>query len=84
MPRVPDFERAECLGVDTELFFPTSFADWDASKVAIQAICNRCPIKEPCLDYALTVKVYGIWAGTSEVERKQMRRRLNITAESIC
>jgi hypothetical protein len=32
-------------------------------------ICNSCPVKALCRDYALSTKVYGIWGGTTFEER---------------
>lgn len=36
-----------------------------------KAICSSCPVRQECLDYALSIKEpHGIWGGLSEVERK--------------
>jgi WhiB family redox-sensing transcriptional regulator len=35
-----------------------------------------CPVAEPCLEYALeTNQRAGIWGGTTEEERKSLRRK---------
>ncbi len=65
--------RAACLGMDTELFFPRR-----AEQVPpeVRDACNRCPVRGPCLDYALPrFDLLGVWGGTSALERKQMRRQ---------
>ena len=38
-------------------------------------ICNRCPVKEPCLEQALERgERFGIWGGKSERERRAIRK----------
>ena len=40
-------------------------------------VCGECPAKTPCLEFALeTNQDAGIWGGTSEEERRAMRRAL--------
>jgi len=34
-----------------------------------KGICQRCPIRLVCRDYALSTRVSGIWGGTTEAER---------------
>ncbi|MEU1185718.1 WhiB family transcriptional regulator [Streptomyces sp. NPDC005820] len=70
-------ERAACLHVeDPDLFFPIgvsglTFAQVDAAKT----VCARCPVVKQCLDWALLVgHVEGIWGGTTESERRALRR----------
>jgi len=42
---------------------------------AVQAMCGRCPVREECIAYALERDVLvGIWGGTTELERRAMRR----------
>ena len=39
-------------------------------------VCARCPVREPCLDYALSHAItHGIWAGLAERERRALRSR---------
>jgi len=64
-------------GVECEdyqaLFFPEDIPDYDYREAAIEAakiLCNRCPIKKICFEYALeTNQEYGIWGCTSADER---------------
>ncbi len=40
-----------------------------------QAVCDSCPSKDPCLQFALmTNQDTGIWGGTSEEERRKLRK----------
>lgn len=34
-----------------------------------KGICESCPIRVRCRDYALSTRVSGIWGGTTEAER---------------
>ena len=62
---------AACLGTDPDIFFP----EGTVSPLAKQ-ICGGCPVKEPCLEYALQNKEkFGIWGGTSERERRRIARQ---------
>jgi hypothetical protein len=55
-----------------ELFFP----EQGKSSNAGRALCRCCPVSRECLEYALRFDADGIWAGTSPLERRGMRRRL--------
>ncbi len=40
-----------------------------------QAVCEGCPVRWPCLDYALADEsLDGVWGGTTTKERKRLRR----------
>lgn len=54
-----------------DLFFPTR---GEATREA-RDICAECPARAACLDHGLAEKV-GIWGGTSERERRRLRRKL--------
>ena len=60
----------------SELFFPvcSSMKAIKQSNEA-KAICNECVVKIDCLEYAiLTNQDSGVWGGTTEEERKSLRR----------
>ncbi|MEV5319913.1 WhiB family transcriptional regulator [Streptomyces sp. NPDC052687] len=72
-------ERAECRNEDPDLFFPigTSGPALMQTEQA-KAVCRRCPVREPCLQWALdTDQSIGVWGGTSETERRTLKRRVN-------
>jgi WhiB family redox-sensing transcriptional regulator len=71
-------EQANCLGVDPELFFPVGQINATTEKT-LNRICMKCEILNDCLNYALNVKVDGYWAGTTEAQRKDLRRFFHIT-----
>jgi WhiB family redox-sensing transcriptional regulator len=66
---------AECKGMDPELFHPNRGEDTAAAK----AVCAECLSRVECLEYALANnEKVGIWGGTSERERRALRRELNL------
>ena len=65
-------ERANCLGVDPDLFFP----ERGASTKEAKSVCGGCEVKMECLEYALRHgEKFGIWGGMSERERRRIRRQ---------
>ncbi len=65
-------ERANCLGVDPDLFFP----ERGASTKEAKGVCGGCEVKVECLEYALAHgEKFGIWGGMSERERRRLRRQ---------
>lgn len=67
--------KSACLESYDERFFPSR---GDSNKEA-KAICfNECAVREECLEHALRKpERFGIWGGTSERERQEMRRLRN-------
>ncbi len=78
-PALPDRSwqaDALCRGNHSHLFFPPSTVERkeerERRELKAKAICSVCPVKEPCLDYALMIREpYGIWGGLTEAERRQ-------------
>ena len=66
--------EARCRGLDPEMFFPERGDHADE----LRAICGECPVIEPCRDWALHHEGLGFWGGTSEAERRRIRRELGI------
>lgn len=63
---------ARCLGADPELFYPSS----DDAAAAAKSICAVCPVREPCLDHAITAREkQGVWGGLTEKERRRLIRQ---------
>jgi hypothetical protein len=63
------WQGALCAEIDPELFFPLKGKFLDAQNA--KRICNRCELKQKCLEYALK----GIWGGTNEPDRYKIRNR---------
>ena len=83
-PVAPAFDGTQpCASVDPELFFPEGPSNVHLSaKRAITPICGSCEFSAPCLDYALKNDVQGLWAGTTEPDRKAIRRKKGIKIEN--
>ena len=76
MSAMPDLSAGNCAGIDPQMFFPES-GDGTASRAA-RAVCDGCPCLDPCLEWAIVNESYGIWGGTTEVERRRIRKQRGI------
>ncbi len=71
--------RGRCRNMDPAVFFPSDGIGVQAA----QRICSECPVKTPCLEYALVNRVdHGVWGGTSERERRRILRSRRLTSLS--
>jgi WhiB family redox-sensing transcriptional regulator len=73
-------QRAACKGPQSAVYFPPSQVERKDEREAREArakeICAMCPVRRPCLDYALAIREpHGIWGGLNELERKQLIAR---------
>lgn len=73
-------DRAECRDYDNVLFFGDDVGESELERQArearAKAVCQRCPVVEPCLEFALdTNQKYGIWGGLTDKERASLKRR---------
>ena len=65
-------QRSACRGVDPDIFYPAT--DEEAGEA--KAICEQCPVREPCLEYALANRERdGVWGGATERERRRIVRQ---------
>ena len=69
-------DHAACSHLDPEVFFPVSASGASLAEIeAARRVCQRCPVTTPCLRWALDLgQVSGIWGGTTEEERRVLRR----------
>ena len=69
-------ERARCRDEDPELFFPGKGKGLGEDARAAKAICQKCDVREACLEYALKHRERdGIWGGKSENQRRDIERQ---------
>jgi WhiB family transcriptional regulator, redox-sensing transcriptional regulator len=68
-------DEAACLHPDPDLFFPISTTGPARRQIdEAKCVCQACPVRTPCLDWALNNSVpYGVWGGTTEEERRANR-----------
>ena len=63
-------ELAACRGADLEVFFPGR----GESAGPTRQVCAACPVRQPCLDYAVSNRItHGIWGGMTERERRPLQ-----------
>ncbi len=69
-------DKAACRSTDPELFFPVGSTASALEEIrTAKAVCQSCPVQLPCLRFALeTNQDTGIWGGTTEEERRALRR----------
>lgn len=67
---------ASCREADPDLFFPAGDTGQSAYQAEeAKAICRTCPVMATCLQRALETNQQGVWGGTTERERANIRRR---------
>ncbi len=71
---------AACKGTDPDLFFPQGTTGSAIEQIEnAKAICRNCVAQLACLEFALaTNQDSGIWGGTSEEERRKLRKSRKI------
>lgn len=69
-------QSASCREVEPDLFFPVGVTGPAELQIATaKAVCGGCTVREECLEFAVqTNQEYGVWGGTSEEERRTLRR----------
>lgn len=73
---VPDLSDGHCRGAG-DLFFPEGEGRTDQVDAAIR-VCQGCPLRTPCLEYAIAAREqHGVWGGVDRdrTEQKQWPRR---------
>jgi WhiB family redox-sensing transcriptional regulator len=72
-------DRAACEGMDPLLFFGPDNEprpEREIREAKAKAVCQLCPVRVQCLDYALRKPIrHGIWGGLNEEEQARERRR---------
>lgn len=57
------WNEANCKGMDTDIFFPPRLEDTTQAF----AVCDSCPIRQFCHDWAVENQMVGIWGGSAFV-----------------
>jgi WhiB family redox-sensing transcriptional regulator len=64
--------EARCRGASPAEFFPSDGLGVESA----QHVCQGCPVRTECLEYALLHRIeHGVWGGASERERRRILRR---------
>lgn len=65
-------QDGNCRNYPPSTFFPSDGVGVDIAR----KLCESCPVKQPCLEYALTERVdHGVWGGCSDRERRRILKR---------
>lgn len=72
-----------CVGTDLEAWFTQGESSMYPNERALHKICNGCPVKVECYNYAVRHNVDGFWAGTTPRVRQLIRRELNMVVQEI-
>ncbi len=77
-------DRAACRGANPEIFF-LGYGPGrghgrlsKTGKARALELCAGCPVVAECLEYALSMPAtgdFGIWGGTTEDQRTELRRK---------
>jgi WhiB family redox-sensing transcriptional regulator len=69
-------DRASCRDTNPDLFFPVGTTGPAIEQIeSAKAVCRECQVQSACLEFALmTNQDSGVWGGTSEEERRKLRR----------
>jgi len=70
-------QKASCKSIDPDLFFPVGTTGVALEQIEqAKAVCRACEAQPACLEFALaTNQESGVWGGTSEEERRKLRRQ---------
>jgi WhiB family redox-sensing transcriptional regulator len=83
-PDFGEFGVAPCAEVDPDAFYPVDLNDFAGgagtskyyNEAGAKAVCRECPYMMRCLVYAVENNEMGIWGGTTDSERKSIRRAI--------
>jgi WhiB family redox-sensing transcriptional regulator len=80
----PDWQgEPNYRSVESEEFFVPDGSGTYRDVNMLKKICNNCQVKQQCLDYSLKNGVLGYWGGTTEFQRRALRKKLNIIVKPL-
>ena len=63
--------KGNCANTNPNAFFPNDGVGVEFAK----SICESCPVRLLCLEYALKNRIsQGVWGGCSERQRRRIRK----------
>ena len=69
----------KCREEQASMFFPSDGVGVEVAR----RICADCPVKSPCLEYALRNRIdHGVWGGASERERRRIARQRRLAQQA--
>ena len=70
-----------CKGSDPDQYFPHPYVS-HAQIASIRAMCEACPVRRECADWGIHHEQLGIWGGTTDRQRREIRRKLGIILDT--
>ena len=71
-PDLDWMQEGHCRHYPPAAFFPSDGAGVEIAR----GICEDCPVRHECLEYALAERVdHGVWGGCSERQRRRILKR---------
>jgi len=69
-------DHAACRDTNPDLFFPVGTTGPAIEQIEqAKAVCRQCESQTACLEFALVSNQdSGVWGGTSEEERRKLRK----------
>ena len=65
-----------CSETDPDMFFTEQDdEDYQRNTTMAKTVCGRCVYKVECLEWAMESREMGVWGGTSDLDRRQLRRK---------
>jgi len=72
--------QGRCREIPPGTFFPSDGVGVEVAR----RICAECPVKAPCLEYALVHRIdHGVWGGASERERRRILRQRRLDGITV-
>ena len=72
---------AACRG-QTAVMFPVAEHGHQLDTTAARALCDRCPVRNPCAEAGRSEK-YGVWGGTGSGSRRMRQRERSAAIQQI-
>jgi hypothetical protein len=74
-------DYANCKGQHVDVFYPSGPGEGGTNVPhLIRALCRDCPVVMACRTASVAER-YGWWGGTSQVERRKIRKAINYVLE---
>lgn len=69
-------DQGLCRQSNEDWWFPPPHYAGRESVAKAVAICEHCPVKDHCYEWAMHYEPFGVWGGTTADWRKKNRKRL--------
>ena len=78
--------RSACHESDPDVFFPVGTTGIALEQIeTARRICGACIVADECLEFALaTNQESGVWGGTTEDERRRLRKAWLAKQRAAC